>query len=190
MAFYIFRQNTLTKKTPLAIDSASDHIDPLDWIKGNVMAPPTSDDQPLQLDLSLESGRFKSAIIDGFLTLYHYRLCEVLSEFGVDNIQVFPVILRDQETGETFENYRLVNIVGLLDCVDMDKSDIKYWPSGRGFDFESMVIDDKKVQGFPIFRLKDDPTKVIINEDLKQYIESKKMTAGVKIIQTEDYSDW
>lgn len=56
----------------------------------------------------------------------------------------------------------------------MDKSDIKYWSSGRGFDFESMVIDDKKVQGFQIFRLKGDPTKVIISEDLKQFIESKK----------------
>jgi hypothetical protein len=53
-----------------------------------------------------------------------------------------------------------------------------------------MVIDKSKVNNLAIFRLKDDPTKVIINEDLKQYLETKKMTSGIKFIATGDYSDW
>jgi hypothetical protein len=190
MSFYIFRQNTLTKEEPMAIDGVPDTIDPLDWLKGKIITSPTTDESSLILDLSLESGDFRSAIIDGFLTLYHFRLCEVLTDFGVDNIQYFPVTLRDQDGVVVTENYRLVNIVGLLDCIDMDKSKVKHWKSGMGFDFLSMVIDEKKVQGFPIFRLKDDPTKVVINETLKQHIEKNKMTAGVKLIKTEDYSDW
>ncbi len=190
MTFYIFKQNTLTKKTPLAIDNVPDLICPSDWIKGEKMDPPIQNDETLQLDLSPSSGQFKSGIIDGLLTLYHYRLYDALIEFGINNIQSFPVNLLNKQSDETIVNYRLVNIIGLLDCLDFDKSKTKDWPSGRGFDFLSMVIDENKVNNLAIFRLKDDPTKVIINEDLKHYLESKKLTTGIKFIATEDYSDW
>ncbi len=53
-----------------------------------------------------------------------------------------------------------------------------------------MAIDKSKVNNLAIFRLKDDPSKVIINEDLKHYLKSKKLTAGIKFIDTEVYSDW
>ncbi len=190
MNFYIFKQNTLTKQSPLAIDSVPDFICPSDWIKGESMAAPTQNGEALQLELSPSGGQFKSGIIDGLLTLYHYRLYDALIEFGINNIQCFPVTLHNQQTDESIVNYRLVNIIGLLDCIDFEKSKTKDWPSGRGFDFLSMVIDRNKVNNLALFRLKDDPTKVIINEDLKDYLQSKKMTSGIQFIATEDYSDW
>ena len=37
----------------------------------------------------------------------------------------------------------------------------------------------------------DDPTKVIINDELKRYlVDETDMRVGVKIIQTEDYADF
>ncbi|VAW83609.1 hypothetical protein MNBD_GAMMA16-768, partial [hydrothermal vent metagenome] len=64
------------------------------------------------------------------------------------------MVLRNQETKKVEHDYMLVNIVGLLDCVDMDKSKVKWRPSGMGFNFISMEIDKAKTQGLPIFRLK------------------------------------
>ncbi|MDH5218268.1 MAG: hypothetical protein OEX19_11255 [Gammaproteobacteria bacterium] len=172
-----------------AIDRVPDGVDSLEWMKGVTLSDP-SPGSPLVLDLSLESGLFRGAIIDGFLTLYHRKLMQILSEFKIENIQHFPVILRDQETGKTEETYVMVNIIGLIDCVDMDKSKVRWWPSGMGYDFESMYIDGSKVHGLHIFRLKDDPAKVIISEELKQHLETHKMLVGTKVIKTEDYSDW
>ncbi len=189
MSFYIFRQKTLIKGGAAALDGVPDNVDPSEWIQGKIMTAPTNK-EPLMLDLSLESGVFRGAIIDGFLTLYHKKLCKVLTDFGIDNIQYFPVVLRNQETKKVEHDYMLVNIVGLLDCVDMDKSKVNWWASGMGFDFVSMEIDKAKVQGLPIFRLKDDPTKVIIDERLKQHLEKNKVLVGVQLIEPKNYSDW
>lgn len=190
MPYYIFRQKTTgVKGGAAAIDGVPDNMDPLDWIKGTVMPPPT-EGQNLMLDLSLESGSFRGAIIDGLLTLYHKKLCKALKDFGVDNIQYYPVLLRDQESGKTEDNYFLVNIIGLIDCIDMATSRVQPWPSGRGFDFLSMSIDETKTQGLSIFRLKDDPTKVLISAPLKDFVEKNKVMVGVRLIDPKDYSDF
>ena len=190
MPYYIFQQKTLgVKGGAAAIDQIPDNMDPLEWIKGKKMTL-TTDQGPLVLNLALESGSFRGAIIDGLLTLYHRKLCKVLTDFGIENIQHYPVILRDQETGQTEDSYFLVNILGLVDCVDMSKSKINWWPSGRGFNFVSMVIDETKTHGLSIFRLKDNPTKVLISESLKNYLEKKGVMVGVKLIEPKDYSDF
>ncbi len=189
MSYFIFQQNTLIKGGAAVLDSVPDNIDSLEWMQGKTITSLMTQ-SPLLLDLSLESGSFRGAIIDGFLTLYHRRLCTALTEFGIDNIQYFPVVLRDQENGKTENDYFLVNVIGLLDCVDMNKSKVNWWPSGMGFDFVSIVIDENKTQGLSIFRLKDDPTKVLIDEKLKRHLHENKVLVGTKLIKPEDYSDW
>lgn len=154
------------------IDEVPDNIDSLDWIKGDLMELPP-EIEPQTLNLALESGSFRGAIIDGLLTLYHKKLCAVLTEFGVDNIQFYPVLLRDQETQKIEDSYFIVNIVGLFDCIDMQKSKVEWWRSGMGFNFLSMVIDETKTYGLPVFRLKDDPTKVLLVKNCKILLPKK-----------------
>ena len=188
MAFYIMRQDTLIEGSA-ALDGVPESIDPSEWIQGKKMLDPAPG-KKLVLDLSLESGDYRGHIIDGFLTLYHDALKSALEEQGVNNIDYYPVRLRDQNTGETEGGYWLVNILGLSDCVDMKRSNVKWWPSGRGFDFLSMVIDESKTHRSKLFRLKDDPTKVIINEKLKSFFDETDMLVGVKLIRTEEYADF
>jgi hypothetical protein len=188
MSFYIMRQDTSIDGS-CSLDGVPDGIESLDWMQGKTMADPAVN-QKLALELSLESGDYRGHIIDGFLTLYHDALKEALEQQGVDNIAYYPVTLRDQNTNEVEGGYWRVNILGLLDCVDMAKSKVKWWPSGMGFNFLSMVIDEQKTHGAKLFRLKDDPTKVIINEELKAFFDKTDMLVGVKLIKTEDYSDF
>ncbi|TYK64489.1 imm11 family protein [Colwellia echini] len=188
MPFYIMKQDTMIEGVA-AVDSVPDNIDSFEWVQGKNMPAP-NEDETLILDLALESGDFRGDIIDGLITLYHNELKKSLEKLGVDNIKYFPVRLRDQSTGETEGGYSIANIIGLIDCVDLEKSKLNYWPSGRGFDFESMVIDESKTNGAKIFRLESDPSKVIINEELKQYFDKTDSLVGVELIQTEDYSDW
>lgn len=188
MPFYIMKQDTLIEGA-CSLDGVPDSIDPSEWIQGKRMPDPAPG-KKLILELSLESGDYRGDIIGGFLTLYSDDLKEALDDLGVDNIDYYPVGLHDQNTDELEGGYSIANIIGLLDCVDRQKSKIKMWPSGRGFDFESIIIDETRTNGQKIFRLKDDPTKVIINEELKQYFDETDMLVGVELIKTEDYSDW
>lgn len=188
MSFYIMKQDTLIDGAR-SLDGVPDNIDPMDWIAGKKMSDP-SPGKKLILDLSLVSGDYRGDILGSFLTLYSDELKDALEENGVDNVDFFAVGLRDQNTGELEGGYWIANIIGLYDCVDMDKSKIKPWVTGIGFDFLSMVLDEAKTNGAKIFRLKDDPTKVIINQELKDYFDQTDMLVGVEFIKTEDYSDW
>ncbi|MDY8135417.1 imm11 family protein [Aquimarina sp. 2201CG5-10] len=189
MAFYIMKQYKLIEGCA-AIDGVPDNIDSLDWTQGKGTADPSNKNAPLTLDLTLESGDYRGDIIDGLLTLYSDELKEGLEKLEVNNIMYYPVRLRDQETNKTEGGYWVANIIGLLDCIDMNKSKIEYRSSGIGFNFLSMVIDESKTNNSKIFRLKQSPTKVIINEELKLHLEENDCLYGVELIKTEDYSDW
>jgi hypothetical protein len=53
------------------------------------------------------------------------------------------------------------------------------------------VIDERKTNGLSIFRIKDDPSLIIINERLKQHlVDELNILVGVDVIKTEDYSRW
>ncbi len=186
MAFYIMKQDVEIEGSA-ALDGLPKGMDSVDWISGKKMPPPPEN---LVLDLSLESGDYRGDIIDSFITLYSDEIKEALSECGVDNIDYYPVRLRDQEDDSTEGGFWIANIIGLLDCIDMDKSKTKPWVTGIGVDFESIVIDEAKTNDAKIFRLKEDPTKVVINQELKDYFDETDLLVGVELIQTEDYSDW
>ncbi|NHN25009.1 hypothetical protein FIA58_004890 [Flavobacterium jejuense] len=173
-----------------SLDGVPDSMDPLEWIQGKIMPAPAEN---LVLDLSLESGDYRGHIIDGFLTLYHRQLKEALTHLGVDNIAYFPVRIRDQNTDSTEDGYFLANIIGRIDCIDMEKSKIKRSPSDideSDFEIQSLAIDESKTNGAKIFRLYSDPTLVIINQELKDYFDQTDMLVGVELLKTEDYSEW
>lgn len=189
MSFYIMQQDTMIDGAR-ALDGVPDDIDPLDWILGKPIQPPK---EKLVLDLSLESGEYRGDIIGGFLTLYSDELKEALEEQGVDNVNYYPIRLRDQNTGMTEGGYWLVNIIGLYDCIDLQKSKIKRSASDldeNDFEILSLAIDKKKTNGAKIFRLYNHPTLVIISEELKQFFDETDMLVGVELLQTEDYSEW
>lgn len=188
MPFYIMQQYTLIEGSA-SVGKVPSGFEPSQWLEGKPMSDPAGGKR-LELDLSLESGDYRGDIIDGIVTLYSDELKDALIELGVDNIQYYPVALRDQKSNEREGGYWLANVIGLPDCIDMEKSRMKHWPSGRGFDFLSMAIDEEKTNGLKVFRLKEDPTKVIISEEIKQYFDETDMLHGVELIQTEDYSDW
>jgi len=189
MSFYIMRQDTLIEGAR-SLDGIPDGMDSLDWVQGkNVEAPK----ETLVLDLSLESGDYRGDIIDGFLTLYSDELKEALDSQAVDNIRYYQVRLNDQNTNKTEGGYWLVNIIGLYDCIDLKKSKIERSDSDvdeNDFEILSLAIDEKKTNGAKIFRLFNDPTLVIINEELKQYFDETDMLVGVELVKTEDYSEW
>lgn len=182
MSYYLLRQDLMAGGAA-GIGEVPEEIEPGDWIRGQVLPPPTD---PLRITLSEASGALRSDVIDGLLTLHSTKLKDALSAFGVDNIDYFPVELEDSATGAVERGYWLANIIGLAACVDRDNSTFEPRELGVGLELESFTIDPAKAPEQPIFRLAEDATLVVITEELKQHLAAVGLR-GVRFQKTESF---
>lgn len=189
MAYYTMRQDTSIAGSA-SVDGLPDILDPEDWISGQFQTDPAQG-KVLTLDLSLESGDYRGHLIDGFLPLFHEDLKDALTGLGVGNIQYYPVRLRDQNSNSTEGGYWLANVLGIIDCIDMIKSKFEIWPSGKGYWFQSIVIDHEKARGAKVFRVLNKQPLLIVSEEIKRrLVDETDMLVGVKVAPTEEYADF
>lgn len=183
MNYYILQQNF---KTEIQLDDLfPDSIEPTDWLKGKIIDSPPEN---LTLDLSLKDGQNYGSVILSYLTLFHYKLEEALTNFGIDTIQYTPVNLREQNSDKILTAYFLVNIIGIYDCLHKNESKKLNFRSSRSFN-----IDESKTNGAKIFRIYEDPTLIFVTEDLKNYLQSLTgdlSLYNVSFEKTENYYNW
>lgn len=107
-------------------------------------------------------------------TLMRFDLIASLSRAGVDNMQMFQAIIRDAKEGKECNDYKAVNIIGVIAAADMQIS----VPMGTSdsvlidMGFDSLVIDEKKPHGALIFRLAESVNAIVVHEKVKQQIEA------------------
>src|SRR5690348_10844054 len=95
MQYYLFDQDLLVRRA-VTIGSLPDDMDPLEWIRGQVITAPPS---PVRLRLSDSSGDTPGDIVQPFVTVYSDKLRQALTNFGVDNVEFFPAELEHPRTG-------------------------------------------------------------------------------------------
>ena len=139
-----------------------------------------------KLPLSLNSGKFRGAIIGGVVTLFHQRFIDELNLLNVDNLQYFPIGL-ENPNGDIDDRYSLVNVVGLLEAVDVGASVIRPRATGGKGQLLSFTIDAEKTKGSRLFRLFEDPKLIIIDQYLRDKI-SKVNPPGIMMLPTERYN--
>ena len=54
--------------------------------------------------------------------VFENMMLAAIRNAGVDNLEYFPAILFDSNTGKKYENYSVINIVGLIACADLENS--------------------------------------------------------------------
>ena len=100
-------------------------------------------------------------------------LLRVLQSAGVDNLQVFEAIVRDPGNGATYDDFRAVNVVGLVRAANMFES--KVVPGSEltllDVDFEALVVDEAKTRGLLLFRLAEAVNAIVVHEAVKQAVE-------------------
>jgi hypothetical protein len=99
------------------------------------------------------------------------RLGDLLPEFGVDNLQLFPAILTDVATGEHYDYYAF-NVVGLVSAADLTQSD--HESSGHIGDtsFYSLAIDEQKMHDTLLFRLAENTAAILVHGSVRDYLVS------------------
>lgn len=143
------------------------------WISGtrHSKAIPT----PIEVELNPDFGTNLLDSYHEYIPIWSDRLVDVLRKAGVDNLDVYDVIIRDPRTGLKASDYKAVNVIGSKDCVDMERSEYDSRSERGAREFSRLVIDPKKIHSMKLFRLLERPTIVIINEDVKRGIETAQL---------------
>jgi hypothetical protein len=97
------------------------------------------------------------------------RFLMLLEQAGVDNLQTFPAVVRSDVSGEVWEGYFAVNILGMIQCADLGRSTYTEIFPGS-FSFDELAIDASLAKDALLFRLKESPSTIIIHKTVGQHV--------------------
>lgn len=112
------------------------------------------------------------ALFKGLIPLYRDDLVAALQSCGVDNLDLYPARIFDPDNGQFHENYKAVNIIGMVAAADMQKS---VWSASDGIAlidvaFDKLVIDPKKTASLPFFRLAENNAAVLVHQRVRDHL--------------------
>lgn len=100
-----------------------------------------------------------------------------LVEAGVSNLEVFPVRIRDETRKKVINDYVLLNVIGLVSCADIDRSE--YGNLGGDEDpllvIDKLVIKTDRANGLDMFLVMEDPQFVVISERICKQLQLLKL---------------
>ncbi len=144
-------------------------------------------DEPIRCLLDPSSGPdMPDVFLFGEIPIFSNRLVEALHKAGVDNIDIYEAILVAPETKKVWKDYKAVNIVGKIECANLNKSEYDQDSEYPMIEFEKLILDEKKIEGVKMFRLAENPSFILINEDVKEVIDRSKWV-GLRILSLDDF---
>lgn len=117
--------------------------------------------------------------------LFSQRFIHILDSLGVDNIQYFDADVTYAPTGAKHD-YKVANIVGLVSALDMNQSEVILSRQGNVLDIEEMHLDEQKLEGYKICRLKEDTMLIIVHKSIKEAVDNAALT-GFMFVTDEEF---
>lgn len=104
--------------------------------------------------------------------VFSKKAVEALIEITDEGVQFLPIHCVD-----TNEDYYIVNVTKIVDCIDYSKSEMVYYSSGRIMYFKKYCFIPEKVKDLKIFKLIDEPArKPFVTDDFAKKIEEHHLT--------------
>ena len=144
--------------------------------------------RPIVVELNPEFPGIMMPMFDKGILLFSNPMVTSIRNAGVDNIEVFDALVIDPGSGQRYEDYKAVNIVGAVAAADLPKSEYAA-PSGTAMvdtDFDSLAIDEAKAGGHLMFRLAEAVTAIVIHERVKSQLEQD----GIPYLNFVPPADW
>jgi hypothetical protein len=156
------------------------------WYSGRRFTEPV----PIPLVVDIREGYEDSQLLEFFRNpmLMRQDLVECLRNAGVDNLDAYDAIIQDTENDLQYDNYKAVNIIGVISAADPDGTIFRDDNPSRivDADIDSLKIDEKKTGGALLFRLAEAVTGIVVHRRVKQAIEA----AGFKQMVFIDPAEW
>lgn len=165
---------SLCVEIELQEDDSDEINDDLDMEQGKPLE--IKPNEPLRFEFSVD----EDDVLPGeewFIPAYNSEgptfdvsLIKILQDLGVDNMEVFPAILINNETGVEFtELHAAVNIIGLVSCANDEMSNSR--PLADTKYYLNLKIDPEKARGLLMFRLAEQPVDIIVHEKIAQAVQ-------------------
>jgi hypothetical protein len=175
--YYILEKKAIGDLRDLATLARTPAIPGIDFMAGKRFDPTIAIQLPLRFELNPDVNGEMPWFFNAGGPLFHNRIVEALRVAGVDNIDVYDVLLIDPADGSEWTEYKAVNIVGLVAAADLSMSEFDPNDSDRLITtkFEKLVLNSAKAKGFLIFRLAEKVTAIIVHEKVKKAIEERRI---------------
>ncbi len=100
------------------------------------------------------------------------KACALFQELGLDNLEYYGLTISLKK--KEIKNYKIINVVGKIDCIDTEKSKIEYYDNGNVEYVEKLVLDTTKIpKGMKIFLLgKHNSAEIFVHESVQEAIEN------------------
>ena len=123
--------------------------------------------RPLVLEVNTTQAHPPTDFLQMKIPVLSDRLVAKLGDLGIDNVQLFPVQLRNDGTKETWDGYNAVNVLGLISCLAIEQSKATPGlPPLYTFDLSDLVIDERRTDGTLLFRLLEAPRVILVHEQI------------------------
>jgi len=95
-----------------------------------------------------------------------------LLEIGIENIEVHPVVIRDEVNSRIYDDYLLLNIIGRISCADMSSSEYETLGDDMNI-IDQLVLDFRKVPDLDLFLVHEDTDCIVISEKVYLHLVNK-----------------
>ena len=123
--------------------------------------------------------------------VHSQKLRKVLLDTGVDNIDYYPLRIRNTVTGEVYRSHKAANILDVIHCIDREKAvlDIDTENPHNIWYVNRLALMHERLGDALMFRLGELPWIVIVHRVVKEAVEAAEIS-GVVFLPAEGYRDY
>lgn len=180
--FYFLRQNLFEHQNMVKLVGHTAETGVLNWIAGHKFE---AELKPQTLMVDPVHGNNFADFFDTAVPVMSNRLIVFLVNLGVNNMDTYPVVLRNIVSGEDVTGYSAVNVIGCIDATKLEESQYRL-RFGKPYFTGTIVIDDSKVNGKPLFRTLHGPGFIVVSQNIANAFKTESWS-GILLQPTENY---
>jgi hypothetical protein len=189
---FVWQSDVTLYEDFMFVSRSPDGLNHGEWIRGERLAT-----KPKAFTLVGDS-KYASALSDMVLTQFQLpvlspRAVETLHDLGIENIECFPVTIKRPKVTAAEKSYKIVNIVGLINCLDKSHAIFETFsanPNKLSSLRQYRILEDRIAETASgkkpplIFRLGEFPYHALVHESVKEAFEQRQLT-GAKFTPPE-----
>ena len=144
----------------------------ISFLAGRAISEPLP--RPLVFSVSNPADVPPQHLVGTMIPVASQALLDALQAAGVDTLQRFAAVLRNDVTGQCWTDFFAFNLLGLVDAVE-----------GRASPSEPLVLAQAKVAPHRMFRAAHNPLEVFISEGVRSELIRRRPPEGWGVTTTE-----
>ncbi|MCD7034560.1 maleate cis-trans isomerase [Metabacillus sp. GX 13764] len=110
----------------------------------------------------------------------------ILMETDESGVQFLPLNIVNKENEHSIHDYSVANIINVVDAIDLENSTYSFFEldNKKIYDITRYALNEDKINGKHIFKLKGDEIPIFISELVKGIIEKSDIT-GCDFLEVE-----